>query len=126
MFNFDVNALVEQVKPAIESVANSLGTTGVKLLEIGVRGKFVEGVVDLLLAVLAVGVSLTFLFYFLPKWYRRWSDSAEEVYVIAILFAGFTSAILLALGVASFRPALMKTFAPEYMLLMDVRDAVTK
>ena len=57
MINFDFNQFAEQMKPAMEKAATLLGTTSEKLLEVGVKGMFVEGVyaiVCCLCAILAV------------------------------------------------------------------------
>lgn len=42
MFNFDVNQLTEQMKPAMDKFATTLGTTADKLLEIGVNSSVIN------------------------------------------------------------------------------------
>lgn len=130
MFNFDVNQFTEQIKPALEKFAATLNTTADKLLTIGVRGMFVEGILAIIWCIISVVVVLVAIHIGRKGWSMfcsRASSDAEEVGGF-FLMVGMGIVVLMAGGafVGSLPTAVINTAAPDYALLLKASELILK
>ena len=111
MFNFDVNALVAQLQPAVSAAAAALGTNAEHLWEIGIKAQITKGIASALGAVLCLVP-----FLFVPgviQWIRK--NNATYLYPSFLLLIPLT--IILGGLVYS---AILHLVAPEYTLLLEI------
>lgn len=120
MFNFDVNALAESIKPAAEKMAASLGTSLDSLWTIGVKGQIAEGI-----GYLAIGGFLSILYsvvaIFCMKLIKADKNYDRESATVVLVFATAIFVIVLPLLVYY---GLLHVLAPEWSLLMEIKSAV--
>lgn len=122
-FDFDVNKVAEQVKAGLEQVTNVAGVTGAKLIEVGVRGNFAEGVADLVMAVLLLGIN----FFFLKRFFKRISEKDFEVESgegAVLIIGGILSIVTVVVMFSLIYNGIFNVLAPEYRLMMDVVEKV--
>jgi len=131
MFNFDVNQLTEQMKPAMDKFATTLGTTADKLLEIGVKGMFVEGLYAIVVCLISVVVFIVSSVV-VSRAAKALANANNEpditpVFVKSMLF-GFLAAVGMIVSPIAFldnlKTAVINTAAPDYALLLKVSSLI--
>lgn len=131
--NFDVNALAQQAGEALAKVAEQAGTTGSQLLTIAVWGTRMEGYVHLVWAVIGLIGIVWYLFAMKPMW--KWAFEEEEKATgydrgNASLAAFMLTAVWVLSSSITFglhlKPAILGIYAPEYVLLMQVKEAMVR
>lgn len=129
MFNFDVNALVESLKPAVGKMAESLGTSADKLIEIGARGQFAEGIGLAIATVFMFAVTVVSAVAMRSGFKRmsedkinRWEKDGEMTALVASVICACS--VLGVIFLAYF--AAIHIIAPEYALMLEVKDILTQ
>lgn len=121
-FNFDVDALIAKLEPAVQKVAEALGTGADNIWAIGTMGKFAEGVADLVVAAVAiVAVGL------IVKGFRLFGGKDHDhsgygdcglCWCMGILATA--GVVIVPVGVGFLYQGVMGVIAPEWMLLKEI------
>lgn len=129
MFNFDVNQLTEQMKPAMDKFATTLGTTADKLLEIGVKGMFVEGLYSIVVCLLCI-VAFVLAIISIKRAAAALAEddcdfTAKTVTSVAFAIVGFFAIIGAPITFAeNLKTAVINTAAPDYALLLKASSLI--
>lgn len=119
-FKFDVNGLLEQLKPAAESVAKTLGTSSDKLLEVGVRGMIAEGIYASIISIMSIIAAAVSVFFI--RWGVAHLRRDEDIGIIEIILGGLGFAVSLMVLSVSLHYAVISTIAPQYALLLKISE----
>lgn len=120
-FNFNVDALIEKLEPAVAKIAEGLGTTGENLWTIGRAGMFAEGVADLVIAGFFLAVLVVYLLFAKRALAGRPDeDTVIGVTVLGILVVFFSTVI----GLTHLYDGLLHVLAPDYMLLKEIMRTI--
>lgn len=122
MFNFDVNALADSIKPAAEKVTAALGTSLDSLWTFGVQGQRAEGIAYLALSVLFIVVNL-FLVWAL-RWYLKKDDGSADVGAALVMSCTVFFVISSIVVPLLIYYSVMHIAAPEWMLLQEILSVV--
>lgn len=122
MFNFDVNGLVDQIKPAIAKVAESLGTSGEKLLEVGIKGMIAQGIFYAIGSLVSVVILIVCILLFRNGWERsKKSYSDGDGFMMFGVMMGIAALIAFMLFTYA---ACVHLIAPDFALLMKVKSTL--
>lgn len=130
MFNFDVNQLTEQMKPVMEKFASSIGTTADKLLEVGIKGMFVEGILAIISCFLCIFAFITAAIV-LRKMMNSLGDADDMSFkeFAKVMIAVCCGVIMIAapcIFASNLKTAVINTIAPDYALVLKVSSLLTE
>lgn len=122
MFNFDVNALAEQISPAVQKVAESLGTSAEYLWTIGVQGVWAEGLAKLLIGLLLCILAVVIV-VFSKQMINKHAKYGEDI-MLGWFLVGIVMVFPCVMGFFLFYDGLVAMIAPEYTLMMKIIETV--
>ena len=119
--DIDANKLVEQLKPAAEALASTLGTTADNLIRFGIKGMVAEGIAEIMVALLVVGL---FGLFFRWSWKESRAKDADDSVHIMALFSGASTAVASLFIPFIIYDGILKLAAPEYALMKEILRAL--
>ena len=118
----NLNQLIEQIRPAMEKMAEKLGVAGEFLWSVLIKQQYINGIFGIGWCLLGI-VILILLAWIIKKWGKVLFEVSDGMIILFWIFVGVLGSVAL---IAGFEMSVNHLVNPEYQAIQDIFEFIGK